>query len=169
MYDTRTCLLKFKWNNASSLIIQYLVQALSDSGASSTVWRKIWFQAYLKSFPTGKPSIRYTSSSKLFWFGNRKQLESEQMATIPATIGQHKTNIKTGIINSDIRLLLPKSAMKKAQIQINFDKDTLEFLGEVSLNTNSSYCLQITSPRQLTTKFSTNSCEHHITLRVTDS
>ena len=62
------------------------------------------------------------------------------MATIPATIGQHKINIKTGIIDSDIRLLLPKSAMKKAQIQINFDKDSLEFLGEVSLNTNSSYC-----------------------------
>ena len=91
------------------------------------------------------------------------------MATIPATIGQHKINIKTGIIDSDYRLLLPKSAMKKVQIQINFDKDTLEFLGEVSLNTNSSYCLQITSPMQLTTKFSANSCKHHITLRVTDS
>lgn len=85
----------------------------------------------MKSLPTGEQScIRFRNSSKPFWFGDGKQLKSEQLARIPATVGQHKVNIKTDIIESDIPLHLSKSATKKAQIQITFDNGTIAFLGE---------------------------------------
>ena len=67
--------------------------------------------------------VYYTDTSEPFQFG---KFEQEQ---IPATIDQHKINIKTDIIDSDIPLLLSKSGMKKAQIQLNIYNNTIIFLG----------------------------------------
>ena len=54
--------------------------------------------------------------------------------------------IKTDIVDSDIPLLLSRSAMKKAGVKKDLENDTAEILGEqVSLNLTSSghYCIPI--------------------------
>ena len=49
-----------------------------------------------------------------------RRLISVKPATIPATIGSCKVEIKTDIIDSDIALLLSKAAMKKAKNSSTF-------------------------------------------------
>ena len=98
-----------------TLLSETWSSAVLDSGACSIVCGKPWFDEFLNSIPTQEQSkIKYYNSSNPFRFGDGRQIKSLQSATIPAIIGQHKINIKTDIIDSDIPLLLSKTAMKNA-------------------------------------------------------
>ena len=156
-----------------TLLSETWSSAVLDSGASSTVCRKPWFDEFLNSIPTQEQSkIKYYNSSKPFHFGDGRQIKSLQSATIPAIIGQRKINIKTDIIDSDIPLLLSKTAMKNAQITLNFDNDTISFKGdEIPLynTSNGLYSLPITTPKQLINNCTNNKLHHeHITLKITN-
>ena len=113
-----------------SLLSETWCSAVLDSGATSTVYGQVWFDEYFKILPSEQQSkITFITSSKQFRFGDGRQLTSVKAATIPATIGSCKVEIKTDIIDSDIQLLLSKAAMKKAQIVLNFNNDTITFQG----------------------------------------
>ena len=61
-------------------------------------------------------------------FGDGSQLTSVKAATIPATTGSFKIEIKTDTIDLDTPLLLSKTAViGKAQIVLNFDNNTITF------------------------------------------
>ena len=119
-----------------------------------------------------KSTITYAKSTKPFRFGDGRKVHSHQTAVIPAMIGNHKIFIKTDIINADIPLLLSKTAMKRAQIQLNFKNDTITFLGEeIPLQTTSNglYYLPITTPKQLINRLSSTSKGNPLILNVTNS
>ena len=98
--------------NSNDIVLQSLLSetwcsAVLDSGATSTVCGKVWFDEYFKSLPSEQQSkITYTTSSKPFRSGDGRQLTSVKAATIPATISSCKVEIKTDIIDSYIPLLL---------------------------------------------------------------
>ena len=86
-------------------------------------------------------------SSKSFKFSDGGQLTSVKAATIPATIGSCKVEIKTDIIDSHIPLALSKAATKKAEIVLNFNNDTITFQGhqiKLNITSNDIYYLPIT-------------------------
>ena len=85
-----------------------------DSGASSTVCGAQWFHEHTEGRSAqDKSKVTYEDFSKPFRFGDGKKFLASKVATIPANIGPHKVGIKTHIVNTDIPLLLSKSAMKK--------------------------------------------------------
>ena len=109
-------------NSSEETVLQTLlsetwVSVILDSGASSTVCGKTWFDEFFKSLkPTDQSNIIFSECSKPFRFGDGIQYKSSESATIPAIIGNQVVNIKTHIIDSDIPLLLSKASMKKAKI-----------------------------------------------------
>ena len=161
-------------NNAiECLLSEAWSAAILDSGATSTVCGQVWFDEFLASLnDEAKLTITYTESNKPFRFGDGNKILSNQAATIPAMIGSHRIFIKTDIITADIPLLLSKSAMKRAQIQLNFKNDTIKFMGEeIPLQTTSNglYCLPITAPKQLINQLSNTANNDHIILNITTS
>ena len=131
---------KLVLQNNSDTVLQLLLSetwssAVLDLVATSIVCGKVWFDGYLKSLASEQKSkITYTWSSKPFRFGNNRQLISGKAATIPATIGSCKV------------FFLSKAALKKAQIVLNFNNDTIIFQGhQIKLNiiSNGLYYLQL--------------------------
>ena len=62
--------------NSNDIALQSLLSetwwsTVLDSGATNTVYGKVWFDEYLKSLPSEQQSkITYTTSSKPFRFGD---------------------------------------------------------------------------------------------------
>ena len=81
-------------------------------------------------------------------------------------------NILTDIANADIPLLLSKSSMKKCNMQLNFENDTLNVFGNnvpLSTTTSGLYALPITKPKQFIENIENIIHKNHekITLKVT--
>ena len=154
------------------LLSETWCSAVLDSGASSTVCGRLWFNEYMKSLlKEDKSKVLLEESSKPFLFGDVKQFVSSTASIIPANIGQHRVSIRTYIIDSDVPLLLSKAAMKNRQIWLNFQNNTITFLGdEIQLNTTSNglYAIPITTAKQLLEKTDSQSPHHHIVLRMTE-
>ena len=91
-----------------ALLSETCCSAVLDSGASSTVCGRLWFNEYLKclSKEDTHEEVLLEESSKPFQFGNGKQFFSSTAAIIPANIGQHRVSIRINIIESNIPLLL---------------------------------------------------------------
>ena len=65
---------------------------------------------------------------------------------MPAVIAGKEVTIKTDVVESDIPLLLSRTAVKKAAIKLDLETDTAVIMGkEVALNLTSSshYCIPI--------------------------
>ena len=65
---------------------------------------------------------------------------------IPIAIAGKKANIQTDVVQSDIPMLMSKTAMKQAKVKLDLEHDTAEILGEqINLNHTSSghYCVPI--------------------------
>ena len=144
--------------NSNDIALQSLLSetwwsTVLDFGATSTVYGKVWFDEYLNSLPSEQQSkITSSTSSKPFRFGDGRQLLSVKGATIRVAIGSSKVEIKTDIIYSDIPLFLSKAAIKKTQIVLNFNNDTITFQGhQIKLNMtsydilSSNYCTKVTN------------------------
>ena len=162
--------------NSNYIVLQSLLSetwcpAVLDSGATSTVCGKVWFDEYFKRLPSEQQSkSTYTRSSKSFRFGDGRQLTSVKATTIPATVGSCKVEIKTDIIDSDILLLLSKAAMKKAQIVLNFNNDTITFQRyqiKLNITSNDLYYFPITEPKSLINSITKTGNQDQLTLRVT--
>ena len=144
-----------------------------DCGATNTVCGRSWFDEFESSLsPDDVANIKYSESSKPFRFGDGKVVKSSKMATIPAFIGNKKLHINTDIVEADIPLLLSTSAMKKAQMQLNFANDTLSAFGQelpLKMTSNGLYSLPITKPTQLINNVcGKDEASHPIILKVVD-
>ena len=136
-----------------TMVSETWCSAVLDSGATNTVCGRTWFDEFASSLKQDDAaSITFTESSKPFRFGDGKVVTSTKMATIPAFIGNTKVSINTDIVDADIPLLLSKTAMKNAKMQLNFDNDSLSAFNQnlsLKITTNGLYTLPITKPTQL--------------------
>ena len=77
-----------------------------------------------------KSLITYPTGNKQFRFGDGEQQMSIKGADIPITIGRTKLMLHTDIVSAQIPLLLSRSSMKKGDMMLNFNNDSLIFKGE---------------------------------------
>ena len=66
-------------------------------------------------------------------FEDGRKIESIHSAKIPAIIGSQEFNIVTDVVDSDILLLLSKWSVKRANMKLNFQDDTIHSM-ETSLS-----------------------------------
>ena len=95
----------------------------------------------------------------MYRFGDGRKIQAIQSVKIPAKIGSRSCEIMTDIIDGDIPLLLSKSSMKKGQMKINFQDDTITVLDEkIPLITTSSghYAVPITQATRIINNFERN-------------
>ena len=127
--------------------------AVLDCGASKTVCGKEWFSQFTNNLQQEqKDQIIYSSSNHVYRFGDGRKIQAIQCAKIPAIIGSNYCQIETDIIDGDIPLLFSKSSMKRGNMKINFQDDTITMLNEnIPLVTTSSghYAIPITKPKQI--------------------
>ena len=162
----------FKYLLSHVLLSKTWCSTVLDSGSSSTVCGRLWFDEEMKSLSKeDKSKVLLGESSKPFLFGDGKQFVSSIAAIIPVNIGQHRVSTRTNIINSDIPLLLPMSTTKNGQIGLNFQKNPIKFLGDKTLlNTTSNglHAITITTAKQLLEKTESQFPHNHIVLRITE-
>ena len=121
--------------------------AVLDSACSSTVCGIDWMEDYLCSLnEQSKLKVERNPGKKQFKFGGGEKLQSVGSFKIPAMIAGQEVMIITDIVDSDIPLLLSKTAMKKAGVKLNLQNDTAEIFGKnvyLSETTSGHYCLSI--------------------------
>ena len=101
-----------------------------DSGCPDNVCGNDWLNHYIDNLDHIKQKeVRWEQSCKTFKFGG-DVYESLGVAEIPAKLGSKSINIRTDVISLKIPLLMSSRAMKKAQTQIDFAKDSCVMLGE---------------------------------------
>ena len=115
--------------------------AALDTCCTTTVAGKNWIKMFLESLPLEARKLVKGphKSDKVFKGVGKGTLPSIEQYTIPAEIGECPVLIQVDIIDSDIPMLLSKSAMKKAKMVLHMDQDFAEVMGKhVMLNTTSA-------------------------------
>ena len=82
----------------------------------------------------------------MFKFGGGTRLQSKGEYSLPVVIAGKEATIITNVVESDIPLLLSRTAMKKAAVKMDLEHDTATIMGkEVALNliTSGHYCIPI--------------------------
>ena len=127
--------------------------AVLDSACSSTVCGQLWMRSYVDSLnETDKAKIFKEDGNKVFKFGGGTRLKSIGEYSLPAVIAGKDVTIKTDVVDSDIPLLLSRTAMKKAGVKMDLENDTAEIFGQhISLNLTSSghYCIPIDKTEEI--------------------
>ena len=122
--------------------------AVLDSGASKTVYGRVWLDSYIDSLSEGqKAKMVFQTSSSIYRFGDGKTFKATNKTQIPAEIGSHNVMIEAEDINSDIPLLLSRASMKRADTSPNFKDDTTSVFGitiELVVTKSSHYAIPLT-------------------------
>ena len=85
-----------------------------------------WFNIFQESLSyEEKHQTVFTKSDNQYKFGDGAQVTAVSEAIIPITIGTIKTKIHADIVPSNIPLLLSKESMKRANMKLNFENDTI--------------------------------------------
>ena len=106
-----------------TFVAESMSAAILDSGASSTVCGKIWMECYVDGLPAeNQEKVVYKPSLNSFKFGSGSIFPSLYKAKLPAVVGGKKIMIETDVVDSDIPMLLSKSAMKKSGYQHKFQR-----------------------------------------------
>ena len=132
----------------SALIKETLRMAVLDC-FHKTVTGETWLNWFIDTL-TEEDSylVNIGLSDMNFRFGDGIEVNSTEIVKFPAVIGTKKVMIEANIVKNDIPLLLSRASMKRAQMVLNFETDTAEFLGnKVNLYCTSSghYCLPLTN------------------------
>ncbi|CAC5390514.1 unnamed protein product [Mytilus coruscus] len=99
-----------------------------------------------------KAKIFKEDGNKVFKFGDGTRLKSIGEYSLPAVIAGKDVIIRTDVVDSDIPLLLSRTAMKKAGVKMDLENDTAEIFGQhISLNLTSSghYCIPIDKTEEI--------------------
>ena len=106
-----------------------------------------------------------------FRFGDGNSVKSERTVTFPAKIGKKNIMIKTDVIDTDLPLLLSKSAMKKANVKIDFSNDTVRMLDQkvnIVLTPSGHYAVPISKTNQLLKEFDRNNQVVQVYLTISE-
>ena len=106
-----------------------------------------WIKNYIDHLDeTDRSKTEYMQGEKTFKFGGGTCLKSKGEYCLPAFMAGLEVTIRTDVVDSDIPLLLSRSAMKRAGVKMDLESDTATILGKtVALNLTSSghYCIPI--------------------------
>ena len=133
----------------SSLLGQTINSAILDSGASTTVCGKKWLDCFLETLPEDSKKIPDKEGTKCFKFGDGLKVKSLKKVTLPCVIAKMNVKIISDVVDADIRLLLGKTAMKRARMTLNFNNDTAEMFGKrikLLCTTSGHYHVPISRP-----------------------
>ena len=121
--------------------------AVLDSACSSTVCGEDWLGSYIHSLDEfDKKKVRQTAGEKMFKFGGETRLKSKGEYHLPAILAGKEVTITTDVVESDIPLLLSRSAMKRAGVKMDLENDSANIFGkDVALNLTflGHYCISI--------------------------
>ena len=140
-------------SDLKSLVSETWSSALLDCGASKTVCGSEWLEEYKQNLTDS--NLRQLSSSKshnFYRFGDGRRIPAKECVSLPAIIGTKRVIINTDVVDSDIPLLLSRDSMKKANMSLNFENDTISAFGEnIPLFTTESghYAIPITKSAQI--------------------
>ena len=131
--------------------------AVLDSGCTKNVCGESWQPNYLDTL-TEKDRLQVSEkeSTTSFRFGDGNPVKSEKTVTFPAKIGKKNIMIKTDVTDTDLPLLLSKSAVKKANVKIDFSNDTVSMLDQkvnIALTLSGYYAAPISKINQLVNDF----------------
>ena len=80
-----------------------------------------WLSNYLDTLKEMDQSqVSEKESTTSFRFGDGDSVKSEKTVTFPARIGHKNIIIRTDVMDTDLLLLLSKSAMNKANVKVDF-------------------------------------------------
>ena len=103
--------------------------AILGSAFSSTVFGKSWIDVYINSLNEGDREINeQTVGERIFKFGGGTRLKLAAEYILPAVTAGKEVTIKTDAVDSDIPLLLSRSAMKKAGMKMALKMTLQQFL-----------------------------------------
>ena len=121
--------------------------AVLDSAYSSTECGQTCLNSYLDSLnEDDRAKVVCQDGHKVFKFGGWTRLKSDGEYELPVCMVGKQVRVKTDVVESDIPLLLSRSAMKKAGVKMDLENNTAVIMGkEVTLNITSSghYCIPI--------------------------
>ena len=106
-----------------------------------------------------------------FRFGDGNSVKSEKSVTFPAKIGHKNIMIKTDVIDTDLPLLSSKSAMKKANVKIDFSSNTVSILDQkvnIDFTSTGHYAVPISKTNQLVEDFDKNSLVGQVYLTISE-
>ena len=115
--------------------------AALDTCCTTSVAGQNWLRIYLESLPKDlrEKVDGPLKGEKWFQFGNQGVLQSKAKYILPACLAGRNVMIEVEIIDSDIPLLLSKSAMKKAEMIIYLSEDVVQvFDQKLNLSTTSA-------------------------------
>ena len=114
----------------SVLLSESINSAILDSGCSSTVAGKQWITCCIDSLTKKElQEVNYSPINTVFKFGSGKMKFIEKL-TLPCYLAGKKCTIETDVVESDIPLLMSKSAMKKAGMKLDLVNDRAVIFGE---------------------------------------
>ena len=146
--------------------------AVLDSGCTKNVYGESWLTNYLDTLTeSDRSKVVVEKSSNSFRFHNGKSLNSEKMVTFPAQFGRENTMIKSDVIDSDLTLLLSKSAMKKANVKIDFSNDVVNMLNEkvnIVFTASGHYAVPISKTSQLVEEFDKRDQDNNVYLSINE-
>ena len=152
-----------------SLVDESRNAAVLDSGASKTVCGESWFNTFQDSLnDNDRNKIQFQDSSSQYKFGDGAQVTAITSATIPIVIGTTKAQMNVDIVPSNIPLLLSRDSMKRANMQLNFENDTITAFGEsinLIITKSGHYAVPITNQKRLLNDVNLLN-ENNITLTV---
>lgn len=106
--------------------------------------------------------MKQTKGQRVFNFGGGTCLQSKGEYSLPVVIAGKEATINTDVVESDIPLLLSRTAMKKAAVKMDLENDTATIMGkEVALNltTSGHYCIPIDKSEEVPVE---NVCAVHL-------
>ena len=121
--------------------------AVLDSGCTSTVCGRIWFESYLDTLSRNDiKQVTESPSSKQFRFGDGRTFTSQKCANIPIFTGSQKSFLSVDIVECEIPLLLSNNSLKRANASLDFGSEEIMFLGEkvpVSISRSGHYFIRL--------------------------
>ena len=124
----------------SKLVGESLSSGLLDCGCTKTVCGKEWYDEFVSSLSEDDRSLIKSEESRVpYKFGSGDVIYSFKKSTLPVYLGSHKGSLETEIVDTELPLLISKSAMKASGMVLDFQKDTAQFGDqELPLQTSSS-------------------------------
>ena len=144
-----------------------------DSRCTKNVCVESWLANYLDILTKNELSkVVAEKSSNSFRFVDGKSLNSGRMVTFHAQIGKEDIMIKSDVIDSDLPLLLSKSAMKKANVKIDFSNDVVNMLNQkinIVFTASGHYAVPISKTSQLVEEFDKRDKDNNVYLSINES
>ena len=125
--------------------------AVLDSGCSQTVCGVNWLDCYKERLQSDA-AIREQPYHTVFKFGSGEPVTSMKKVTLPIMIGDQPIDLETDVVETDIPLLLSKSAMKKSSTILDFNQDTANMFGQrqpLVKTTSGHYAIPIIKERSI--------------------